>query len=52
LSATDLITESGVARWKVYEHRDLVEEFRACAKAADVVPDAMRCLKAETNGRG
>jgi hypothetical protein len=47
LSATELITESGLARWKVYEHRDLIEEFRARVKAADIVPDAMRCLMAE-----
>jgi hypothetical protein len=47
LSATDLITESGLGRWKVYEHRDLVERFQGQVKAADGVPEAMRDLAAE-----
>jgi hypothetical protein len=44
LSATELIAESGLARWKVYEHRDLIEQFQARVKAAGAVPDAMRDL--------
>lgn len=42
LSASELITESGLPRWKVYEHRDLVEQFQAAVKAQDAVPAAIQ----------
>ena len=42
LSASELITESGLPRWKVYEHRDLVEQFQAAAKAQDAIPAAVQ----------
>ena len=47
LSATALATESGVPRWKLYEHRDLIEEFQARVRAQDSVPDALSQLKAD-----
>ena len=47
LSATGLITESGLARWKVYEHRDLVEGFQARVHAQDAVPEALLQMKAD-----
>jgi hypothetical protein len=47
LSATDLITESELGRWRVYEHRDLVERFQGQVKAADGVAESMRDLAAE-----
>jgi hypothetical protein len=42
LSASELIAESGLPRWKVYEHRDLVEQFQAGVKAQDAVPAAIQ----------
>jgi hypothetical protein len=45
LSASELITESGLPRWKVYEHRDLVEQFQAAVKAQDAVPAAVQDIK-------
>jgi hypothetical protein len=42
LSASELIAESGLPRWKVYEHRDLVEQFQAAVKAQDAVPAAIQ----------
>jgi hypothetical protein len=42
LSATELITEAGLPRWKVYEHRDLVEHFQAQVQA-----ETMRDLAAD-----
>jgi hypothetical protein len=42
LSASELIAESGLPRWKVYEHRDLVEQFQAAVKAQDNVPAAIQ----------
>jgi hypothetical protein len=47
LSATELATESGLPRWKLYEHRDLVEDFQARVHAQDAVPDAQLQLKAD-----
>ncbi len=47
LSATELITESGLARWKVYEHRDLVEQYQARVTAAGAVPVPMQHLTSE-----
>jgi hypothetical protein len=44
LTATELITESGLRRDVVYEHGDLVEEFKAQAKTQHTVPTAMRDL--------
>ncbi len=49
LTATELITESGLRRDVVYaDHKDLVEEFQAHARAQDSTPEAMRDL-AERN---
>jgi hypothetical protein len=47
LSATELITESGLARWKVYEHRDLIEQYQARVTAAGAVPALMQHLTVE-----
>lgn len=44
LTATELIVESGLRRDVVYEHRDLVNAFKARAKARDGVPEAMQAL--------
>ncbi|MGW7447888.1 hypothetical protein [Kitasatospora sp. NPDC054795] len=54
LTASELITESGLRRDIVYGHTDLVHDFQARAKAQDSTPTAMqeladanRALKAE-----
>ncbi|WP_053163674.1 hypothetical protein [Streptomyces noursei] len=54
LTTTELIAESGLRRDVVYEHRDLVDFFKAHAKAQRQVPhatqalvDRVACLKAE-----
>lgn len=44
LTGTELITESGLRRDVVYEHRDLVDEFKARAKAQNTTPLAMQQL--------
>ncbi|MFC9835577.1 hypothetical protein ACFVKB_17455 [Rhodococcus sp. NPDC127530] len=44
LTATELITESGLRRDIVYEHGDLVGDFKARLKARDGVPEAMQQL--------
>ena len=44
LTSTELITESGLRRDVVYEHRDLVDEFKARAKAQNTTPLAMQHL--------
>src|SRR5258708_37399589 len=44
LTATGLIAESGVRRDVLYEHRDLVDEFKARARLRDHVPEAMQEL--------
>ncbi|WP_158893421.1 hypothetical protein [Amycolatopsis anabasis] len=44
LTTTELITESGLRRDVVYEHRDLVDEFKAHVKAQNSTPVAMRQL--------
>jgi hypothetical protein len=44
LTSTELITESGLRRDVVYEHRDLTDEFKARVKAQNTTPDAMRQL--------
>lgn len=44
LTATELIAESGLRRDVLYEHRDLLDEFKAQARLRDHVPDAMQEL--------
>jgi hypothetical protein len=44
LTATELITESGLRRDVVYEHPDLLDLFKAGAKAQHSTPTAMREL--------
>lgn len=44
LTGTELITESGLRRDVVYEHRDLVDEFKAQVKAQNTTPLAMQHL--------
>ncbi|MFI5635448.1 hypothetical protein ACIA8E_40150 [Streptomyces sp. NPDC051664] len=39
LTATELINESGLRRDVVYEHRDLVDDFKAQVKARHSVPE-------------
>ena len=43
----ELATESGLPRWKLYKHRDLIEDFQAKASAQNAVPDALRQMKAD-----
>ncbi|MER5375930.1 hypothetical protein [Streptomyces sp. NPDC002553] len=40
LTSTELINKSGLRRDVVYEHRDLVDEFKAQVKARHGVPEA------------
>src|SRR5207249_4443207 len=48
LTGSELIVESGLRRDVVYgDHRDLVEQFRARAKAQMLVPQALRELADE-----
>ncbi|GAB7185739.1 hypothetical protein ATKI12_5570 [Kitasatospora sp. Ki12] len=47
LTASELITESGLRRDVVYGHTDLVQEFQARAKAQDAIPTAMQELAEE-----
>ena len=42
LTSSELITESGLRRDVVYDHKDLVEEFQAQVKAQGSLPDALR----------
>jgi hypothetical protein len=44
LTATELITESGLRRDVLYEHRDLLDDFKAQARLRDHVPEAMQEL--------
>lgn len=44
LTATELICESGLRRDVVYQHRDLVDTFKAQVKARNAVPDALQDL--------
>lgn len=44
LTSTELITESGLRRDVVYEHRDLTDEFKTRVKAQNTTPDTMRQL--------
>jgi hypothetical protein len=44
LTATELILESGLRRDVLYEHRDLIDDFKAQARLRDHVPDAMQEL--------
>jgi hypothetical protein len=44
LTATELITESALRRDVVYEHGDLVDEFKARVKAQHTVPATMQQL--------
>ena len=44
LTATELIAESGLRRDVLYEHRDLLDGFKAQARLRDDVPDAMQEL--------
>lgn len=47
LTTTELITESGLRRDTVYEHRHLVEEFKARVKAQHSTPSGMQQLSDE-----
>jgi integrase len=44
LTATELITESGLRRDVVYEHRDLVDAFKGQARTRDGLPEAAQKL--------
>jgi hypothetical protein len=44
LTATELTVEAGLRRDVLYEHRDLLDEFRAQARRRDHVPEAMQQL--------
>jgi septal ring factor EnvC (AmiA/AmiB activator) len=44
LTTTELITECGLRRDVVYEHRALVDDFKAQAKARHSVPEAAQKL--------
>ena len=44
LTATELTAESGLRRDVLYEHRDLLDDFKAKARLRDHVPDAMQEL--------
>jgi hypothetical protein len=44
LTATELIAESGLRRDVLYEHRDLLDDFKARARLRHHVPDAMQQL--------
>jgi len=44
LTATELTAESGLRRDVLYEHRDLLDDFKARARLRDHVPDAMQEL--------
>jgi hypothetical protein len=44
LIATELITESGLRRDVVYEHTDLIDQFKARIKAQHSTPTAIREL--------
>lgn len=46
LTTTELITECGLRRDVVYEHRDLVDGFKARAKARDSIPENAQKLAA------
>jgi hypothetical protein len=47
LTCTELITESGLRRDVVYEHRDLIDAFKAQVKAQHHVPTAMQAIITE-----
>jgi chromosome segregation ATPase len=47
LTASELITESGLRRDIVYRHTDLIQDFQARAKAQDSTPTAMQELADE-----
>lgn len=47
LTATELIAESGLRRDVLYEHRDLVDQFKARVKAQHSTPAAMQALAEE-----
>lgn len=44
LTTTELIVECGLRRDVVYEHRDLIDDFKAQVRARDRVPDAAKQL--------
>lgn len=44
LTATELITESGLRRDIVYDHRDLIDDFQARVKAQNSTPTAFQQL--------
>lgn len=44
LTATELITESGLRRDVVYDHRDLIDDFQARVKAQNSTPRAFQQL--------
>ncbi|MFD7156540.1 hypothetical protein ACFV9C_18215 [Kribbella sp. NPDC059898] len=47
LTGTELITESGLRRNVIYEHRDLIDEFKVGVKAQNTTPLAMQQLADE-----
>lgn len=44
LTATELITESGLRRDVVYSHRDLIDDFKARVKATNSTPASLQQL--------
>ncbi len=44
LTATELATESGLRRDVLYEHRDLLDNFKAQARLRDHIPNVMQDL--------
>lgn len=44
LTATELVAESGLRRDVLYEHRDLLDQFKARVKAQHSTPAAMQAL--------
>ena len=47
LTATELVAESGLRRDVLYEHRDLVDQFKARVKAQHSTPAALQVLSDE-----
>ncbi|WP_159040222.1 hypothetical protein [Streptomyces virginiae] len=48
-TATELIAECGLRRDVVYEHRDLIDAFKALPEAAQKLADRVAGLEAELN---
>jgi hypothetical protein len=47
LTATELVAESGLRRDVLYEHRDLVDQFKARVRAQHSTPAALQALNDE-----